>query len=218
MNGWQVLAFDVRVAIARANLGLLAGYRQHALLKPNVTSALSVDETIWSQIEHDRLEKFIEHAAAAMRPPCSPQSLLDSNGLISKMPDRWFTDRPDVLRDDECLIALSISTAAADYFSSLRSKGLLYSPSVNTEWLQQRNWKPLGFDVADKSLFSPLMNGDLGEPARESIAKPFRDAVNDYGLFVAADIAECFTKIAAEYIPEHAPYYAFGILTHPSNA
>jgi len=217
MNHWQVLAFDVRVPIARANFDLLAGYRQHALLNLNVASALSVDETIWSQIEHDRLEEFVEHAAAVMRPPCNPQSLLDSNALLSRIPDQWLTDRPDVLRGDDWLIALSISPATSTYLSSLKSKGLLFSPVIDAVLLEQRNWKLLGFDVADKTLYSPLMNGDLGEPVRESLAKPFRDKVNDYGLFVAVDTAERFAKIAADYIPEHAPYYAVGILAHPSN-
>lgn len=212
-----MLAFDVRVPIAHANAGLLSGYRKHALVNPDVTSALSVDETIWSQVEHDLLTEFVEQAAANMRPPRSPQSLLDSNGLLSEIPAEWLSDRPDILRGGEWLIALSVSPEVASYLSSLRPRGFLLNPTISAEGLQRRNWKSLGFDVADKTLFSPLMNGDLGEPVRESLASPIRDKVNAYGLFAAVDSAERFAISAAEYITEHAPYHAVEILAHPSS-
>src|SRR5262245_7768210 len=122
VNRWHVLAFDVRVPMARANRDLLPGYRQHALLDPNVSLALSVDETIWSQIERDRMEELAQHAAVVMRSPCHPRSLLDSNGLISRILDQWHTDRSEIFEDDDWLIVLSIFAVTVDYFSSLKAK------------------------------------------------------------------------------------------------
>jgi hypothetical protein len=214
----KVLAFDVRIPRRRANADLPHDYRQRALLNPSVTTnALSVDETIWSQIERHRFDKLVHDAATAMQWPHDASSFCDSNDLLPKIPEKWLTDRPASINGDSCLIALSVTSVTADYLSSLRKHGLMYELTMDVEQLDRHGWRFLGYDVADKTLYSPLMNADLGRPGRESIAKQFRGKVNQNGLFSDLDAATEFAKVAEGYVPEHAPYFAIGIWSHPSN-
>lgn len=213
----RILAFDVRVHPTQALTDLASDYRRRALLDPKAPHPLSVDETIWPQVDAAQYEEFLHAVASAMKWPHDPSSLCDSNNLLSKIPGEWLQQRPSAIDPRAWLIALSVSRDAATYLSSLRVHGLLYEPTAGIEVLVDNGWKVIGYDAADKMLYSPLMNDALGLDENKSIADRFRPYVNEYGLFSKSGVAEDFASVAAAAIKDHSPYFAVGLWAHSSN-
>jgi len=213
-----LMAFDFRVPIDAANSDLPDDYRIRALMNPSLTmTALSVDETIWPQVERGCFEKLVQLAASEAGHPDDPSAICDSNDLISKFPYRWIRQGVLDFPVDVCVIGLSVTSETAVYLRSLRRAGLLYEPSVEVGVLQGAGWKFLGYDVADKMLYSPLMNADLGSVEREEIAQEFRGGVNAFGLFSEREWASRFGRLAGDLIVDHAPYFPVGLWLHPQS-
>jgi hypothetical protein len=213
----KVISFDVRVHPTMALSELPTDYRERALLDPRTPLPISVDETIWPQIARDLYEGFVGAAMLALKWPHDAASLCDSNDLLFKVPTAWLTERPPSLKADAWFVALSVSRTGADYLASLRRQGLLYEATIASETLSECGWTFLGYDVADKMLYSPLMNNDLGLVERKPVSDPFRGTTNEYGLFIQHETATKFSEVAAKIIRDHAPYLVIGIWGHPSN-
>ena len=71
--------------------------------------------------------------------------------------------------------------------------------------------KFLGYDVGDGAPFSGLLNA--GVPVN---LKTLRDRLNDYGLFLDVNEARNFADECARLVPEHAPFFVFGVYRLPT--
>ena len=151
-----------------------------------------------------------------MKWPHDPSALCDSNNLLSKVPIQWWRQRPSEIHSAAWFVALSVSQHAATYLASLHAHGLLYQVTDGVEVLLEAGWKSLGYDAADKMLYSPLMNDALGLDENKWIADRYRLHVNEYGLFSQSEVAEDFAATIAARIPDHSPCFAVGIWVHPS--
>jgi hypothetical protein len=70
-------------------------------------------------------------------------------------------------------------------------------------------WRSLGFDVADGSLVSGLLNCGYEPPEREALGERFGARLNSSGLLKTAEAAFEFREVADARVPEHAPFIVF---------
>jgi hypothetical protein len=70
-------------------------------------------------------------------------------------------------------------------------------------------WPSLGFDVADGSLVSGLVNCGYEPTEREALAEQFGPRLNPSGLLKTVEAAFEFRDVADVRVAEHAPFMAF---------
>ena len=73
------------------------------------------------------------------------------------------------------------------------------------------SWEFLGFDVSDKGFISGLMNCGYDPDERQTLRSQWADHLNDHHLFEKLDDARAFVDVSNGRVPEHAPFFAFGL-------
>jgi hypothetical protein len=81
--------------------------------------------------------------------------------------------------------------------------------------LEVLEWPLLGYDVADQSFMSGLMNCGLAEPGRSSMAHAWALRVNERHLFFDVADAFAFALELDSRVPEHAPFFVFAVRQEP---
>jgi hypothetical protein len=69
----------------------------------------------------------------------------------------------------------------------------------------------LGYDVADYYLLSGLTNCGYKPQEAASLAPAWAPLLNKWHLFGNPEDATAFAAVTAERVPEHAPFFAYGI-------
>ena len=69
----------------------------------------------------------------------------------------------------------------------------------------------LGYDVADYYLMSGLANCGYSPQEAASLAPAWAPLLNEWHLFGSPVDATAFAAVTAERVPEHAPFFAYGI-------
>jgi hypothetical protein len=72
-------------------------------------------------------------------------------------------------------------------------------------------WALLGFDVADGSLLSGLMNCGYAADEVSALRARWEPRLNDRHLFSSIGDALEFREVADARMPEHAPFFAYGL-------
>jgi hypothetical protein len=70
---------------------------------------------------------------------------------------------------------------------------------------------PLGYDVADYNLLSGLTNCGYKPDEAASLAPVWVPRLNQWHLFDNPGEATAYAAVMADRVPEHAPFYAYGI-------
>lgn len=69
----------------------------------------------------------------------------------------------------------------------------------------------LGYDVADYWQLSGLTNCGYSPEEAASLAPVWAPLLNEWHLFGNPDDAEAYADVTEERVPEHAPFYAYGV-------
>ena len=72
----------------------------------------------------------------------------------------------------------------------------------------------LGYDVADASLLSGLMNCGYDEGERRDLAPAWQPRLNEHGLLTDPEAAMAFCRLTDERVPEHTPFGVFALYRH----
>ncbi len=72
-------------------------------------------------------------------------------------------------------------------------------------------WELLGYDVSDGFLLSGLSNCGYREDESEELKRKFGGNLNQYHLFGDLEAAREFREIRNEQVPEHAPFFVYGL-------
>jgi hypothetical protein len=73
------------------------------------------------------------------------------------------------------------------------------------------DWALLGYDVADGSLLSGLSNCGYTPEEREHLQQRFAQHMNRFHLFDDLDQALAFKDETNKRVPEHAPFFVYGL-------
>ncbi len=78
------------------------------------------------------------------------------------------------------------------------------------------DWTLLGYDVADHGLTSGLSNCGYGATEKPDWQQRWARRLNDFGLMMTIDDAEAFAEACDARVPEHAPFFVYGLLADPA--
>jgi len=83
--------------------------------------------------------------------------------------------------------------------------------SVDTIGPSFERYDLLGYDVADYDLLGGLTNCGYTPEEAASLAPAWAPLLNKWHLFANPEDATAFAAVTAERVPEHAPFFAYGI-------
>jgi hypothetical protein len=69
----------------------------------------------------------------------------------------------------------------------------------------------IGYDVADATMLSALMNCAFSEPDARTAATRWSARLNEHHLFGNAEDALAFRSESETRVPEHAPFFVYGL-------
>jgi hypothetical protein len=180
------IGFDLRLALGVANPDWTADRRNRYLMEPQVSCPLSVDPAVW--------------------PRALPTSGDGPLGLWLDL--SRFEAEHAAEAGTRIAIGVAFQTVDADiqhYLASSVAPCRPLTPEVS--------WPFLGYDVADSALISGLSNCGFVPGIDDSAAlrAKWASRLNDHGLFVEWTQATAFRKEIGIRLPEHAPFFVFGL-------
>jgi hypothetical protein len=181
-----VLGFDAR-SLAVEPQAWPPERRSTYLLRPRVEQPLSTDPLVW------------------------PRVLGESDGGLST---RMVEPDLAVLQERLCRIDhragpyVIVATSILPVPSDPDSLGHLAAPEPSTI---DGGWSHLGYDVSDEGLLSGLSNCGYGQGEVGALRAEWGPDLNDHHLFRDAARALEFRTITDERVPEHAPFFVYGL-------
>jgi hypothetical protein len=182
---------DVRVPLTGLDRDWNDIRREHFLVKTDVSQPLSIDRTVWGLP--------IEEAAATIGDPLP-----------------WVTiDEVRRKADAAALraVVLVIGLVVADGTEANEANRRM---GIDTELAIQPSWQFLGFDVADGSI-SGLCNCGFENDEAAVLRPTWAPRLNDHGLLRDAADAFAFRDLTNTRVPEHAPFFVYGLWVLPSD-
>lgn len=194
-----ILGFHLRVSRKRMRAWTLQR-RRSFLLRDDIRRPLSVDTGVWPNLKDDAFLASLFTDYSHGSPP---------NGL-------WLytTLSQERLREpwSGSLVAL---TAALRDTQTLREWHKIEGDLLPVSWLRSNGFERLGYDVADRWLYSGLMNCALNVAKQQALSLKFGNTLNAVGLFKFTQSATKFRLECDKLIPQHAPFFVFGIWWKP---
>jgi RHS repeat-associated protein len=183
------LGFDARPAPSELKDRWPSARKREALLRLDVPVPLSVDYLIWPSA-WDLGDKTL-----GWRGPI--QGLWDNmaalEGRLESMPGRWWI----------IAVALDWRSVPPDERAEWQERvtGIKVGAEVN-------DWKPLGYDVADRFLTSSALWFRPGENV-QTLRTEWSQRLNKHHLFSKFDPALQFRELSNLRVPEHAPHFVY---------
>jgi hypothetical protein len=189
----KLVGFDIRLELEASASRWNEERRSKFLLRDDIRRPLSVDQNVWSS------------------------AFPDANDS-----EQWR----GVLGHWSDLTAMSGHACARGIVGCLVSTVIIWDLLTSAErhgWATGRldgttptklgpEWRIIGYDIADRWLVSGLSNcGYIGSERAEWRSR-WSDRVNEAHLFDDPDEASRFAKATDERVPEHAPFFVYGLL------
>ena len=188
-----VVGFDVRRDHEASGFAWDEGRRFRYLLLDDVRRPLSVDQTVW--------------------PSCFPEATAGEwRGVLGLWSD--FAAMSDAAARE------GIDQTASRLVAAVVVPA---SDEERSEWLTKRldqtvperlgpDWCVLGYDVADQWLTSGLSNCGYVRNERAELQTEWARRLNVHHLFDDPEDARLFVKATNQRVPEHAPFFVYGLL------
>jgi len=193
----SLVGFDARTKDAESVAAWDADRRNRFLLRTGVGRPLSVDVLVWPSILRPRTS--INDLIAQAR-----RGISGLETELSTVHKRLLKQEPP---DPPSIVAVTLEDAglSPSEADSVRSgvKSVFFDkPSA---------WRQLGYDVADASLLSGLSNCGYDDTEAAALREEWAQHINESHLIIDAQRAALFRKLCNERVPEHAPFFVFGI-------
>jgi len=164
--------------------------RREYLLQRDVRRPLSVDRGVWPEVRGP------DGRSVAKRLPWV--TLDEVRGRLSSLPEPQ--------RDRSVLVVVGVVSASPDDEELLRR-----TIGVDAELRVDPAWTSLGYDVADGGI-SGLCNCGYREEDEQMIPRAiWAPRLNEHGLFDDVDHALAFRDLTDRRVPEHAPFFVYGL-------
>jgi len=201
----RILGFDARLAVddhVRPPWSLES--RDTFLLRPQIEVPFSVDPNIWPTcfLYHFEIRRLAGTRADSLidaDPDCQGSLWLNPARMRQRLAER---------RTHAVLVAIELlapeNTTVQEYPSPL-----IYSQPDPAEVPAGSVF--LGYDVADAGFLSGLSNCGYSVEERETLRPYWASRVNDFGLLQTEQDAFAFRDLSDRRVPEHAPFWVYGL-------
>jgi hypothetical protein len=198
----RLIGFDARVALDAVSRYWDAQRRRTYLLRDDVLAPLSVDPLVWPSF-------FDSGNGVSMTPELRQQSGLTGQlGAVSRLPSWIGPNCPlwedlDALRSHLDAASAAVPKGVLVAATALSEDEAAPAPSVQGELL--------GYDVADSALISGVSNCGYSSVEADELRLTWSWLLNEYHLFEIPETAFDFRWVADKRVPEHAPFYVYGL-------
>lgn len=206
----RLLGFDAREMFMDPSVAWPDARRETFLLAREVRKPCSVDVLVWPTMFGDGLGDDLESGTAsrlvstnAWRGPNSPlwEDLSLLRAALASTPPR-----------DYALLAVSEAVPASSSASPPPTSGL--EPAKDSGGVDP-SWRLLGYDVADRGLFSGLTDCAYRADEWTRLAPAWAGRLNENHLFADLGDALAFCAESDRRVPEHAPFLVFELRAIP---
>lgn len=196
----SLLGFQLRLSPARIPQWSNQS-RNLFLLREDIRWPLSVDPRVWPKLEDRVLIARLFKDSFHGDPPNGLALYVDL--LVEQLQKPY----------DGSVVAITATPSAA---SELKESHVIDESPFSLSRLSGEGFEPLGYDVADRWFLSGLMNCALHAVEREELSAKYAGMLNSSGLFASAKKADEFRSECDKRIPEHSPFYVYGIWSRTS--
>jgi hypothetical protein len=177
--------------------------RREYLLRQDILKPLSTDGMVWASI------RYMEPTNPGVWPGGERYSDWYPQDLRFL---RQYVKRQDI-SGPYWIIGISVLTSnpltgEQVPFSDVMNYLMAASPKPAT---RDAAWPLLGFDVSDGALLSGLSNCGYKPEEIKTVRGRWAAHLNRYHLFVDAGVAWQFKEFTDGRVPEHQPFYVFGL-------
>lgn len=208
MTTEQLIGYDVRVLWRGETPDWPMSRRKTYLFRQNAPIPLSTDEMVWPSAFDcrsdcpGRLERrflqFIWH-----------NDLWADLPILSAYRDRYFVSSADGAFSPITVAFTLALCSASERFELCKLRGVVRPAVLDGTWFC------LGYDVSDRWLLSALSNcGHVSEFENGDLLRDrWAPCLNEHHLFRTLSDADAFRLLANDDVPEHKPFYVYGIWT-----
>ncbi len=231
----ELLGFDVRLSAEDyVDKRWDKKNRELYLLKPGIQWPLSIDEWVWPSV-FALSDKELEIKKLVYPPEYFP-----FQGMIRIEPANFYHQVLSLWTDFEDMktcyfekmknnnkfpqkavpIAIVLLTdigpfingSNTDYYKYW-STGLFPGITINIHV----DWVFLGYDIAGNDFISGLSNCGYKRDEKKQLQKTWSSRLNEYGLLKTLEDATEFKELSDIRIPEHEPFYVYGLWRAPED-
>jgi hypothetical protein len=203
------LGLDVRLSGERYLAREWTAHRRELyLLRPDVERPVSVDRVVWPSaflFPGDWANPERAEPAATPRfgfAEVTTRLWRDRGRMDTALREHFGDATPGPLMRIDLLTDGSDKAGDAWKFLNLVPEPLLDGSD---------QWPLAGYDVADPTLRSGLMNCGYSQPERQALRPLWARRVNSHGLFTSLADAFAVRAVTAARAPEHGPFFVFAI-------
>ena len=203
------LGFDARLdASAYVELAWGTKRREVFLLRPEIAWPKSVDQSVWPAVL--RLPGDVDlgaHGVVDVEPVDVRQNALDVWRDLGSLERALGRHGAESSWRIVMITALTEQAIPLDHAWMFAVEEPAQTVDADDEW------EFLGYDIADASMTSALMNCGFQPDERSDLRRGWADKLNTHGLFPSLDDARAFRSLSDTRITEHAPFFVFALHT-----
>ncbi|HZT44456.1 MAG TPA: hypothetical protein VFA07_19990 [Chthonomonadaceae bacterium] len=205
----RLLGFDARVVA----FDQTSRMRDMFFLRLDIREPRSTDDLVWPSVFDTRQGIGMTEAERQQWGFVGlkvPSWIGPNNGLwedLERMRD-FLAENTSEVRQPYMEIAISCFSDDGFLLAALYG-GPYLEPTMPAR--PETSWRLLGFDVSDGSLISGLMDCAYTESELAVLREPWSSHLNEYHLFTDVAKALKFCKLTDKRVPEHAPFFVYGL-------
>ncbi len=211
-----LLGYDVRLGFSGfADTYWDAKKREVFLLRSDIVCPASVDPWIWPSV--------FRYLHLYATPPIAPNQgaiAIEPTGFEHSVTCLWPSREGmaacfEKHRVDAPVVPIAI-VLIADEAKATSDHSIAVLDAGRMRGTPPDDWILLGYDVADSGLTGGLSNCGYDAAEKPDWQRRWAPLLNDHGLLAVIDDAESFAEACDACVPEHAPFFVYGLFADPT--
>jgi hypothetical protein len=183
--------------------------RRTYLIDPSVLWPLSVDNSVWPSVFRYNKDASIDESErrVLVEPTDFHQDALDLWAVPSDMFQAVERSERHAASD---LVPIAVEILSDQPLTNFEYWRALLDDSYEVTPLSS-DWACIGYDVADSSRLSGLINCSYTDKEKQEITHDWAGVLNEFGLLRTPEKALKFVSLTDRRVREHAPFFAYCI-------
>ncbi len=211
-----LLGYDLRLGFSGfADAHWDAEKREVFLLRPDIACPASVDPWIWPSVF-----RYLHLYQAPSVAPHQGAIAIEPTGFEHGVTCLWpgleaMTACFEEHAPEVSVVAIAI-VLHADEARAKSDHSIAVLEADRVSATPPDGWTLLGYDVADQGMTGGLANCGYDAAEKPDWQRRWTPLLNDYGLLTTIDAAAAFAAASDARVPEHAPFFVYGLWADPA--